>query len=105
MVNRTGPFGQMHGNDTVAKYESVSTGENTEVKVPVTPKANRTVIVPSNYLDTLDDFITPGQRVLSDCGKQNSFNGNDDDIMHDHLAEYYKPPTLVKELPGKLFFH
>ena len=95
----------MHRNDTVAKYEPVSTGENAEVKVAVTPKANRTVIVPCNYLDTLDDFITPGHRVLSDCGKQNSFNGNDNDIMHDRLAEYYKPSALVKELPGKLFFH
>ena len=92
------------------EYEPVSIGENTEVKVPVSPKANRTGTVPINYLDTSDDFLTPGQRILSDCEEQNSFNNDnnsnendDDDVMQDHLAEFNKLSTLVKELPGELF--
>ena len=95
--------GEYMGTIQAAEYEPVSTGENTEVKVPVSPKANRTGLVPSNYLDTSDDFITPGQRVVSDCDEQNSFNDNDNVAMHDHLAEYNKLSTLVKELPGELF--
>ena len=97
--------GECMGTTQVAEYEPVSTGENTEVKVPVTPKANRTGLVPSNYLDTSDDFITPGQRVMADCDEQNSFNDNDNDndVMHGHLAEYNKLSALVKELPGELF--